>query len=382
MAEPVTPPNPPSSTAWTTPEHSPLGRVDSWSPWSPGSKEVIRHEAGPSAASVDVFFRTSDMLLEMCRWLTWTFLLTFSKVSRACRRGSQKEASRRIYWATKPVLLQFNLHPKVLLSVLGKFGGAVVGRAASRAMAYRMDWEERYSDLRRVTVMVPKGAMVSLVERLRELAITSFEHVRVDWSGEGAAVHVRSVREAAVAKGGKLFYLRLVESKGSLLRALSTSSTTADMIAITQTRLYVLYPHLVRRNLAIERWRRIGHPLDDYQDVKDCTSWPLDCQRHCPAEPRMPREGDGIGVFFWNGTCEAERLSSILALRGPARQQMVNALNHQEFPWEDGSRPDRLAIKALGVGDLLESVASFKWALVRSCPNEASESHRHRHLDD
>ncbi|KAH6874812.1 hypothetical protein BKA70DRAFT_1449231 [Coprinopsis sp. MPI-PUGE-AT-0042] len=382
--EPATPPNPPfTSSTWVTPEQSPVGPVDSWSPWSSHSKTLVLHPpAPPSASSADVFFRTSEMLMEMCQWLTWSFLLVFSKVSRHCRRGSQDEAARRIHWAIKPVLRQFGLQPKVLLSILGRFGGAIVGRAASRAMAYGMDWEERYTDLRRVTVLIPKGAMISVVEEFKNLAIIGFEHVRVDWSGEGASVHVRSVREAAVAIGSKLFYLRLVESKGSLLRALTTSSSTADMIAIMQTHLYVLYPHLVRHNLAIERWRRIGHAFTDYQDVKHCSPWPLDCRRHCPAEPRMPRAGEGIGVFFWNGTCEEGRISSVVALRGPARMRMGKALKHPEFSWEDGFRPDRLALKALEVGDLLEPVASFKWALLRSCPNESSGSHRQRNLDD
>ncbi|KAH6902287.1 hypothetical protein BKA70DRAFT_1435439 [Coprinopsis sp. MPI-PUGE-AT-0042] len=166
------------------------------------------------------------------------------------------------------------------------------------------------------------------------------------------------------------------------MRALATSSTTADMIAITHTRLYVLYPHLVRNHLAIERWRRVGHAPEDYTNVEDCAQWPLDCRRHCPAEPRMAREGEGIGVFFWNMVCEEGRTSSVAALRGEDRERMAKALDHRELAEEVGTRPDRLSLKALALGYLLERVASFKWVLLRRCPNERSGSHRRRDLDD
>jgi hypothetical protein len=111
---------------------------------------------------------------------------------------------RRIYWAIRPVVREFKLEPSVLFTAVAGCGGAVVGRAASKVMAYGMDWEERYKDLCRVTVMVPRGRMVSMIEELEERLDSGFERVQKDWSGEGAAVNVWRVWEAKVKVGTKV----------------------------------------------------------------------------------------------------------------------------------------------------------------------------------
>jgi hypothetical protein len=174
------------------------------------------------------------------------------------------------------------------------------------------------------------------------------------------------------------YFFRLVESKLTLMHGLVTSSSTSDMVAITLTRIVVVYPALTLRNLAYRRWRRtLEHERQSPQVLAE-DEWPFNCQRFCRATPRFPRLGEGVGVLFWNGNIERARLSMTSNMSYAQRQLICKQLRHEAASdWEgDVWGPDGLALKILGVGDLLEDVASFKWCLSLSCPHAYHLSHR------
>jgi hypothetical protein len=139
------------------------------------------------------------------------------------------------------------------------------------------------------------------------------------------------------------------------LQVLCTSSTTTDMIAFTDRRVYVLYPPFALRNSYIQRpapIARQGHHFDGGpQNVGE--TWPLTrCGKFCSALWRKARPGEGIATFFWNGREEKRCIEE----------------GKMKHPYHCGYGPHRgkpcLAVmRVLDRGSLFEDICRFKWRL-------------------
>lgn len=170
--------------------------------------------------------------------------------------------------------------------------------------------------------------------------------------------------------------------------------STEDMVAVTPTRMYVLYPELLHRGIAT-----LGHGIfpSEYVSrvpttaVLDSEYWPFSCGKACPSIWRKGREGEGTGVIYWNSRRERAIISSIR--RSIGREHATWGVGGgrwsdpkaEVMPWDDAglaswearmlaweghtSRESqrRVAI-ALNEGGLLNQ-SDIKWRLKQTCRN-------------
>ncbi|KAH6869341.1 hypothetical protein BKA70DRAFT_1045623, partial [Coprinopsis sp. MPI-PUGE-AT-0042] len=233
------------------------------------------------------------------------------------RELAQKEAQRRIFWAIEAVSLVFGIPAVAFMDVLKVCFGAVVGTCASKAMSWGQPWCSDYDGVRRLSVIVCNGYGVVFMKLLEEYGTEPWQEVVQDRMGlEDEGIH--RIWETRMHNGIDIFFLRLIESTGTIMHALTSSSTTADMIAIDDTRVYLLYPKLVHRNLSWRKWVREEHRMQDGLTEDPARQpkpwrlpagrWLVDCGRLCFGRYRLAQAESGIGVFFWNHREERGRM--------------------------------------------------------------------------
>ncbi|KAH6904750.1 hypothetical protein BKA70DRAFT_1226607 [Coprinopsis sp. MPI-PUGE-AT-0042] len=195
-------------------------------------------------------------------------------------------------------------------------GFAVVGEAgANHAFPLEMmaqvvcdsDWWTMIalSHIHWLTVVVTSGKHSSFIEELR-----------VDRMWREAENNVESVWVTSVGDDSRPSFIQVIESSSHTLQAIVTSPSTEDMVLISLSRMCVLYPPLLVRNMAlqIDQW-------DNQQQKRLCPSissnnadWGFECGPWCPDLWCHGCRGEGFGIFFWNQgewdeACERARRS-------------------------------------------------------------------------
>ncbi|KAH6903579.1 hypothetical protein BKA70DRAFT_1433626 [Coprinopsis sp. MPI-PUGE-AT-0042] len=342
-----------------------------------GSEEVETLTWIPSMQPHAIFANIA-VLWQIAAQCCWRNMVAMAGVSKAWRKAAQTEARSRVSWAVSGVLTAFGLDAPYFFFILQNCGGALVGTTAHRALMVGMpisameaaarekrtgghSHEARrasYIDSpRRLTVLVPSGKrdlFMSLVDRQRAHL---WMQIAADWIG-GGALCVRRVCEAADGFGNQQRFIRVVESVDTVALALSNSSTTGDMVALSNDRVYVPYPRLSLNNMALVRWVRREHmhqlaqprPIHPEEQPFD-KPWGVACRLSCPALWKKARKGDGIATFFWNSQREQE------LIRGADQGH------------EGRRKPCTAIMKALDADCLLSEDVDFKWRLSNVCPN-------------
>ncbi|KAH6888764.1 hypothetical protein BKA70DRAFT_1121462 [Coprinopsis sp. MPI-PUGE-AT-0042] len=321
---------------------------------------------------------SAEILSEIVNHCDWKALVRLAHCSGNLRAVSQDVASSRIWETIKAILEAFGVNRATFFSALLRNDGALVGTSAVSTVYWGSEWMESYKKSTCVTVMVPLG----LVERfLKDLnVVEGWEHQGVL---RAAANTVKSVRMKESSTGGsqEKVYLKLVESTGHTLQGIVASQSTEDMVLITGSRIYLLYPPLVHRNIAFSRSRHHLQAQDPNSMAPIYSSssehWGFPCGVWCPRNPRKCREGEGVGVFYWNKELVKETWKAAVAAvpdsmnvawgggREDATQDDVNAI---PLEWRHLSWRGRYFMKELQSSDLLGR-DDFKFFISDRCNN-------------
>ncbi|KAH6876480.1 hypothetical protein BKA70DRAFT_1128324 [Coprinopsis sp. MPI-PUGE-AT-0042] len=356
-----------------------------WNPPSPGSWFSPTPEPPEPLPTPHELFANALLLYEIASYSCWRNLVAFSAVSKAFREAAQRDARTRLLWAVGDVLKAFSIDPSYFLLVLECCGGAVVGTTAHRALMLGMRRSEPgtgvgdvYDDIppaKRLSVIVPDGKRNLFLEmgfrRLgRRRDVLCLRSTRTRARVESEPLLPRSVPALTPEQ---LYFMRVVESRGSVMLALSNSSTTGDMIAFSHDRLYILYPHLSLNNLAIVRWTRREHfDVNDRdrpahpKEQDQIQPWPVKCKSSCPTLWRKAREGQGIIQFFWNGSRERGVIEQV----GVAKKLGYVTECSEGYVPCGRSVPCPVVSKTFRMDCLLEGEeCTFKWRISSVCPN-------------
>lgn len=106
------------------------------------------------------------------------------------------------------------------------------------------------------------------------------------------------------------YSITVLESTGHVLGVVSSACTTEDMVAITSTRIILLFPKLVHRGVSqsvhARPWNRIKRLAKE--EVSCNSEWGFACGKACGAAWRKGRVSDGTGVLYWNSAKERETI--------------------------------------------------------------------------
>ncbi|KAH6888876.1 hypothetical protein BKA70DRAFT_1202726 [Coprinopsis sp. MPI-PUGE-AT-0042] len=307
----------------------------------------------------------TEMMTQVVQQCGWWTLVTLSHVSSSLRILAMDESRWRIETSLYCILSAFSLGVGKFLDVLHKTSSAVTGSLASACLRWGMKGHCEYDRILKLTVAVPHGLRQEFMDALS--ISVGWEEVEV-W--REARSSVASVWIAQVMDGIKPLYIKVIESTGTCIQALISSPTTEDMVFITSSRLYILYPQLVRRNMAFStiRWNN-RNQLRSHPNISDSNStWDFDCRWQCPEIWRHDREGEGIAAFFWN----KEEWCRNLDLAGKEVARWVDPWNVGSLV-RDGSRVwlterERFFIDLIYATDVIGG-EGFKWTLGRRCDN-------------
>ncbi|KAG2020181.1 hypothetical protein CC2G_005549 [Coprinopsis cinerea AmutBmut pab1-1] len=282
-----------------------------------------------------------ELLDHIASFLPWKHMSALAASHPMLRSVTQVEAEKRIRIGLEPILGALELSFESFMNALDECEGGFVGSTALRVMYVRTEYLGEYARMPRITVVVPKGKRERFIELLDKPSWVWVEKP-IGWQSRET---ISKVVEANVTSATQflgddevqqmvpepedpeergndyviqsrvrrrerlkyLVYFRILESTAHVLQVLGGSDSTRDMIVITSTRIYLLYPKLVHADLALTGswgWER-GSRIKSVPVVhKYNESWPFPCGKLCPVLARKGREGDGTGVFYWNGERE------------------------------------------------------------------------------
>ncbi|KAH6870992.1 hypothetical protein BKA70DRAFT_1451506 [Coprinopsis sp. MPI-PUGE-AT-0042] len=366
--------------AWTWGNPGPEARaaLHGWVSWADSEEaEALDHSTRQTPAHE--IFTNSLVLGNIVMHGCWIYLVNLAAVSKAFREAAQVEARLRFFWALGEILEAFDIDPCYFMLVLECCGGSVVGTTAHRALMVGMQQKGEGADsdeiptARRLSVMVPKGKRNLFRSLVDQQEKRQWTWVSGDWAAGGMYCLV-GAQERTAEKNGKLYFLRVVETLGSVMLGLSNSSTTGDMIAFLHDRLYILYPDLTLNNLAIVRWTRREH-MEATQENRPAhpkeqipiQPWSDRCGVSCPAAWRKAREGSGIAQFFWNGHRERDIIEQV---------KIAKLLGQVSNCWRGAGlrTPCPTVLRIFETESLLETEATFKWRISDVCPNHMTHT--------
>lgn len=158
--------------------------------------------------------------------------------------------------------------------------------------------------------------------------------------------------------------MRLVESKGYGLVALTGSPVSCDMVGFTDKIVVALFPGHIYRQVAIvsrdAELPHIGQINPTYRVTKDNAEWRFDCLKSCPAVWRRLRREDGVGVFFYDTVIEQTLLDNAPAWNADDPVQAARAVDRD---WVVGTE------KVEGLRDDLCKLKMSSRCFNRRCPN-------------
>jgi hypothetical protein len=138
------------------------------------------------------------------------------------------------------------------------------------------------------------------------------------------------------------------------------------MVIVTSRRVYMLFPTLVRKNLAItgKYWFHQEKPICQSPRLT-CHNyrWDFPCGKECPTTIRRGRGDEGTAVFFWNGLKERQCLEEG---KKESRIKRGKRMSGGDADGEKGSHGN----EPIRGGDLFGR-DEFKWVLKdwRGCQN-------------
>ncbi|EAU83441.1 hypothetical protein CC1G_13467 [Coprinopsis cinerea okayama7 len=341
--------------------------------WLSGAGKNAERLRGLAGAKGEKVLDNNELLSRVFSHVGWRDLGVIGGVCVRFRIIAQDTARFRIRATLEPLATRLGFDVDWLLKAVGKRGGGVIGATALKVMTWGEKWDEGYTPVKRMTLAIPIGEMDKLVNELAKMDLKEWKQVDVYRATKNM---VRRVIEFKAGKDEEATYLRIVESTGGVMRAVVASDTTEDMVVVSASRIYLVYPKLAHQFLALKgRWNRVRNDVARKGPTVQASNqaWGFDCGKLCPASWRKGDEGSGIGVFYWNGEKEREVFGRWWEkVEEPGDQLSIEeswSWSQLAYGWRGFRALAELDKDALLGGDV------FKWRLSTSCDNPGCIRH-------